>query len=1027
MMRLCAALLFITLLGGSRFASAQTLPENSLKPLKWHLVGPARGGRVLTVSGVVGQPNTFYFGAVAGGVFKTTDAGANWTPIFDKQANIAVGAIAVAPSDPNVIYVGSGEACIRGDITYGNGVHKSTDAGKTWKHLGLEDTRQIGRIAVDPHNPDVVFVAALGHAFGPNTERGLFRSSDGGKTWQKVLYRDDKTGAIDVSIDPSNSRILYAALWQAVRSPWGMESGGPGSGIYKSADGGLTWAHLEGHGLPKGTLGRVGIAAAAGGTDRVYALIEAEQGGFYRSDDGGENWILLTDNRDYRQRPWYFTHVYADPQDPNGVYILELSAYHSRDGGKSFTMDGGCGDCHGLWIDPNDPHRRIESGDGGAEVTVNDGKTWTNTDAEPISQFYHVATDNQFNYRIYGAQQDSGTVAIASHPEGGPERDYYDVSGGESGWVVPDPPGDFVYADSYDGDLTRWEKKSGGAVSISAWPLNPMGGGAADLKHRFQWTAPIALSPFDSNTVYFGGEVLYKSTNQGKTWSIISPDLTRNDKSKQQSSGGPLTKDNTSVEYYDDIFNIVESPLARGTIWIGTDDGLIQLTRDGGQTWNNVTPKGIPDWSTVSLIEASSRDAGTAYAAVDRHRLDDLHPYLFKTTDFGKNWSRINNGIPDGAYTHVVREDPVRRGMLYAGTEMGIYVSFDDGSHWQSMQFNLPTSPVHDLVIHGDDLIVATHGRSFWSLDNISTLRQWNDQVPQEDVHVFTPIVAYHEQGATLEYWLKAAPKDPIRIEISDGQGKVLRKVQSTAADPSKAGEEQKDTNIGFGDKVPAAAGLNRYTWDEMTEAPAKIPGHVGWGGGFTGVPVPSGTYHAKFTVAGKDYSTAFEIKIDPRINVTADDLQKQFELGMRIKDRVNEGAEAVNNIRGLRDQLAQLQKRLGGDDKYKDINKDATDLTKKITDIENTIIQTKSKSSEDPLNFPILTLERMMVLQGSVGGGSRGPAPQDYEVFDVINKDLEAELAKWKEARDKDLAALNAKISQANVPVLGFAVKKAE
>ncbi|HKS83333.1 MAG TPA: hypothetical protein VJR23_17645, partial [Candidatus Acidoferrales bacterium] len=659
--------------------SPASAPEAQSMPLKWRLVGPFRGGRVLAVTGISSQPDTYYFGAVAGGVWKTTDGGLEWLPIFDQESAhekvSSIGAIAAAPSDPNVLYVGTGESCIRGDISYGNGVYKSLDAGKTWSHIGLEDTQHIARILVDPHNPDIVFVAALGHAYGPNAERGVFRSADGGKSWQKVLYQDDKTGAIDLAFDPNNSHILFAALWQASRSPWGLYSGGPGSGLYKSSDGGLTWKKLEGHGLPKGVLGRIGVAVGAD-SNRVYALIEAaDAGGLYRSDDAGDTWHHVTDDHRFTQRAWYFTHIFADPKSADTLYILNTGMYRSIDGGNSFTsINAPHGDRHGLWIDPANPTRMIESDDGGATISTDGGKSWTTQDNQPTAQFYHVATDNQFLYRLYGAQQDNSTVSIASRSDNGAiaDTDYYDVAGGESGFVVPDPRNpNIVYAGSYDGLITRFDKSTGQAQDISAWPLNPMGHGAADLVHRFQWTAPIEISPSDPSVLYHGAEVLFKSSDAGMSWTAISPDLTRNDKSKQQSAGGPITQDNTSVEYYDTIFAIAESPLDKNEIWVGTDDGLVQLTRDGGKNWTNVTSKEFGDWSLISIIAPSPHDAATAYVAVDRHRLDDHRPYIFKTTDYGKTWHSISSNLPPNSYVHVVREDPVRKGMLYAGTESG--------------------------------------------------------------------------------------------------------------------------------------------------------------------------------------------------------------------------------------------------------------------------------------------------------------------------------------------------------------------
>ena len=912
--------------------------------MKWRLVGPFRGGRALAVAGVSSQPNTYYFGAVAGGVWKTTNGGLSWTPLFDKESIASIGAIAVAPSDPNVIYVGTGEACIRGDISYGNGVYKSVDAGKTWAHMGLDDTRHIGRLIIDPQNADIVFVAALGHAYGPNADRGVFRTADGGKTWQKVLYKDDKTGAIDITFAPTNSHTLYAALWQANRTPWTLESGGPGSGIYKSSDGGLIWKQLEGHGLPKGVMGRIGVTVSGADPNRVYALIEAEDGGLYRSDDAGETWQKIDDDRRFRQRAWYYTHVIADPKAVDTVYILNTGMYRSTDGGKSWnSISAPHGDRHGLWIDPANTSRMIESDDGGATITVDGGKTWSTEENQPTAQFYHIATDNRFLYRLYGAQQDNSTISIASRTDDGAidRPDWYQVGGGESGFVVPYPPDpDIVYAGSYDGLITRYNKKNGDQRDINSWPENPMGSGPADLKYRFQWTAPIALSPLDPNALYHGAQMVLKSVDQGQTWETISPDLTRNDKSKQPSSGGPITKDNTSVEYYGTVFAIAPSPLEKDQIWVGSDDGLVHLTRDGGKNWASITPKDMPEWATVSLIDPSTRDAGTAYMAVDAHRLDNFHPYIFKTADFGKSWTKITNGIPDGAFVRSVREDPKHKGLLFAGTETGIYVSFDDGGVWQPLQLNLPHAPIHDLAIHDNDLIVATHGRAFWILDDISPLRQMAGNTTSDDVHLFDPSLAYRfrgggggpippgatvganpPNGAIIDYSLRAASKDPATLEILDGNGKVIRKYASKKeGEHEDAGDDGGGGGRGGATALPLEAGLNRFVWDLRYDPPSRVPGAISWGGRPIGPLATPGKYQVKLMVGGKSFTAPLEIKEDPRIEATQADLEKQLELALKIRDRVTAGHDAVNQIRSVRAQIDALKKRLDGNEKDKAI-----------------------------------------------------------------------------------------------------------
>ncbi len=1022
--------------------SAQQLTENSFKGMQWRLIGPFRGGRVLAVTGVTGNTNVYYFGGVAGGVWKTADAGSTWQPLFDKEAVSSIGAIAVAESDPNVIYAGTGEACIRGNISFGDGVYKSTDGGKTWKNIGLRDTRHIGRLIVHPRNPDIVYVAALGHAYGPNSERGVFRSMDGGKSWEKVLYKNEKTGAIDIAFDPSNPHILFAALWEAKRTPWSLTSGGPGSGLYKSTDSGSTWKRLEGNGLPKGLLGRIGVAVSGADPNRVYALIEAEEGGLYRSDDGGEKWARVNDDHRFRQRAWYFTHIFADPKNAETLYILNTALFRSTDAGKSFAiLRAPHGDHHGLWIDPADSQRMINGNDGGASITVDGGKSWTRVDNQPTAQFYHVATDHRFPYYVYGAQQDNSTVAIASRTDHGfiGASAWYPVGGGESGFVVPYPPDpNIVYAGSYGGYITRFDKRTEQAQSISAWPENPIGAGAAELKHRFQWTAPIVISPHDPNTLYHGAEVLFKTTNGGMSWTPASPDLTRNDKSKQQSSGGPITKDNTSVEYYDTIFALAESAREKGLLWVGTDDGLIHVSRDGGATWTNVTPRDLPEWSMISLIDASPHDAGTAYVAVDRHKLDDYRPYILKTNNFGKSWAKITVGLPDTAYVHAVREDPKRKGLLYAGTETGLFVSFDDGAHWQRFHLNLPTTPIHDLVIQEDDLVVATHGRSFWVLDDITPLRQFEDKVTSADVHLYQPASAHRLRGpgfmipgasllagtnppagAIVDYSFASPPSDAVTLEILDSQRKLVRKYSSRKAEETEAPSEFLEKRPA--EQLPTEAGLNRFVWDLHHEPPTKVPGAVYWGGRPVGPLALPGTYQVKLTVAGNSYTAPLELKADPRVHSSPADLQKQFELATQIRDRASQALEAVNQIRALRLQLEALRKRLGGE-QYKTILTTAEELNKKMTPVEEALIQPKSKSSEDPLNYPIQLSEKLMALQSTVESADAAPTQAAHEVLQELSRQLDEQLGKWREIVTKDLASLNELMRKENVPVVSVA-----
>ena len=1019
-------------------ALGQQYSESLFDGMKWRLIGPFRGGRALAVAGIPGDPNTYYFGAVAGGMWKTTDAGDKWVPVFDKQDISSIGAIAVADSDPNVVYAGTGEACIRGNISYGNGVYKSVDAGKTWTNVGLKDSEHIGAVIIDPRNPNIVLVAALGHAYGPNTERGVFRTRDGGKTWEKVLYKDDKTGAIDVVFDPNNSNIVYAALWQVMRTPWSLTSGGEGSGLYKSSDGGTTWKRLEGNGLPKGILGRIGVTVSGGDSNRVYALIEAQEGGIYRSDDGGDHWKRVNDDERYRQRAWYFTHIFADPKSANTVYVLNTGAFRSSDGGATFELlPAPHGDHHDLWIDPQNPKRMINSNDGGISISVDDGKTWTLQNNQPTAQFYHVAADNDFHYHLYGAQQDNSTVAIASKTDDGTIGwgDFYDVGGGEAGYIVPDPrDSNIVYAGDGGGVVTRYDKKLKSVQDISPWPLDTSGHGAEDYEHRFQWTEPIVISPHDPDVIYTASEVVYKSSDKGHSWTIISSDLTRNDKSKQKPSGGPITLDITSVEYYDTVFSLTESPVQKDLLWAGTDDGLIQVSQDGGRNWSNVTPKGMPDWSMISQIDASPFDAGTAYVAVDRHKLDDKQPYVYKTSDLGRSWSRINNGIPAGAYVHAVRQDKKNRALLFAGTELGLYVSFNDGGNWQPLQLNLPVTPITDLIVKDNDLAAATNGRSFWILDNITPLRQVAE-VGQADAFLYKPQPAHRWHfpegfrprgpvgvnppgGAMIDYYLKSEPKDAITLEILDDQGKVVRKISSREAKKRNQPPEWPDL-APLENLIPAKAGMNRYAWNLRYNSPAEIPVSFYAGEGPVGAIVLPGSYTARLTVDGKPYSQKFDVIQDPRAQVSADDLRKQFELSRDIANSINQLHEAVNQIRSLRESMESLKGRLGSDDKQKAVADAIEKLEAKIAPIEQELIQVKMKSSEGNLRYPNMLDEQFDSLSHTVDNADSAPTAAETQIYQFLNGRLQTQLAKWREVSASDVAALNDMVSKAGVPAL--------
>jgi photosystem II stability/assembly factor-like uncharacterized protein len=1032
--------------------------QSLMKGLAWRSIGPHRGGRSAAVAGVTSQPTVFYFGATGGGVWKTTDGGINWEAISDEHFKTgSVGAIGVAESDPNVIYVGMGESPIRGNVSHGDGVYKSTDAGKTWKHVGLGDTRQIGRVRVHPKNPDIVYVAALGHIFGPNDERGVFRSTDGGKTWQKVLSRGDKAGAIDLSVDATNPNVIYAGFWEVSRKPWTLESGGAGSGLHKSTDGGDTWTDItRNQGLPKGTIGKVGVAVSPANPERAWAIIEAEDGGVFRTDNAGRTWTKVNEQRALRQRAWYYTRIYADPQNADTVYVLNTGFYKSNDGGRTYSsISVPHGDNHDLWIAPTDPARMINSNDGGANVTYNGGRSWTEQDLA-TAQFYRVALDQDFPYNIYGAQQDNSTVRIPSRTtdSGIDETHWYDVGGGESGWIAPSPKdSNIVFAGSYGGLLTRRDHRTGQERNVSPWPDNPMGYGPAELKYRFQWNFPIVFSPHDQNTLYAGANVLFKTTNEGQSWEPISQDLTRNDKSKQVSSGGPITKDNTSVEYFDVIFTVMESPVERGAIWVGTDDGLVHLTRDGGKAWQNVTPKNMPEWIQINSIEASSIDAGTAYVAATMYKWDDFKPYLYKTSDYGKTWKKITNGIPETAFTRVIREDPNRRGLLYAGTETGLYVSFDDGENWQSLQLNLPVVPITDLAVHKRerDLVAATQGRSFWILDDLTVLHQMADAA-KADAYLFKPEDTYRmpgggfslprnatlgqnpPAGAAIYYYLKNRPAGDLTIEIFDPSGKSIKQVVTKAptaqAGTPQAGPPQptpptmEQQEEGFGSRgnqsrAPAEAGLNRFTWDLRYGDASRFPGMILWAGETRGPRAVPGTYQVKLTVDGKTFTQSFEVKKDPRVETTQADLAKQFDLLMKIRDKFTETSEAILQIRDVRKQVDEITNRMKDQPGAKAVADGARSLKAKLASVEEELYQTKNQSSQDPLNYPIRLNNKLAALAGVVGASDAAPTAQSYAVYEDLTARINAQLQKLAEVLRADLSAFNKLVRDQDIPAV--------
>jgi photosystem II stability/assembly factor-like uncharacterized protein len=882
-------------------------------------------------------------------------------------------------------------------------------------------------------------VAALGHAYGPNAERGIFRSLDGGKTWDKVLYKDDKTGAIDVVFDPQNPNTLFAALWQVYRTPWSLVSGGEGSGLYRSTDGGTTWKHLEGEGLPKGIMGRIGVSVSGADSNRVYALIEAKEGGLYRSDDGGDHWKMVNNDGRFRQRAWYFTNVYADPKSVDTVYILNTGAFRSTDGGATFNLlPAPHGDHHALWIDPTNPDRMINGNDGGATISIDGGKTWTAQGNQPTAQFYHVITDNAFPYHLYGSQQDNTSVCIASRTDEGTitTRDWYDVGGGESGYIAPSPvDSNLVYADDEGLNITKFDKRTEQVQDISPWPLDTSGQGAANLLHRLQWTEPIIVSPHDPNVIYTTAEVVFKSTNGGQSWDIISPDLTRNDKAKQQPSGGPLTLDITSVEYYDTIFALAESPVQKGELWAGSDDGLIHVTTDDGKNWTNVTPKAIPEWSMISIIDPSPFDANTAFVAVDRHKLDDLTPYIFETTDMGKSWKRINNGIPDGAFVHSVKQDIKDKNLLFAGTELGVYVSFNGGANWQPLQLNLPNTPVTDLTIKGDDLAASTNGRAFWILDDITPLRQVSEAA-NSSMHLYAPEQAWRmhypegfshrgpvglnpPSGAIIDYYFKEEPKGEVTLQILDSSGKVIRTISSREkkknAQPPEWPDLEPPANL-----IPAHAGMNRFAWNLRYDSPPPIlPVAFYEGLGPQGPIALPGKYTVKLTANGESQTAPLELVMDPRVKVPEADLQQQHELSMQIWNSITQLHEAVNQIRGLRQDLEAAKERLGEQASGKPLVEQIDGLEKKIAPIEEDLVQVNMKSSEGNLSFPNKLDEEFDTLRQFVENADNPPTQGQQKVYHDMNTELQQDLANWKEIADTDVPALNSAIEKSQVPAI--------
>lgn len=994
----------------------KSLYENAIS---WRSIGPYRGGRSAAVTGVSGKPNLYYFGSAGGGVWRTQDGGQTWENISDGYFGGSIGAVAVSEWDNNVIYVGGGEKTVRGNVSYGYGVWKSVDAGKTWQQMGLENSRHISRIRIHPKNPDIVYAAVMGDLFKSTEERGVYRSKDGGKNWERILFANADAGAVDLTFDPSNPRILYASTWRIRRTPYSLESGGEGSELWKSIDGGDTWEKLsDNKGMANGTLGIIGVTVSPANPERVWAIVEADEGGVFRSDDAGDTWQKINDSRALRQRAWYYTRIYADTQDENVVYVVNVDYQKSTDGGRTFkAARAPHGDHHDLWIAPEDPNRMIIADDGGAQVSFDGGENWSTYHNQPTAQFYRVTTDNDFPYRIYAAQQDNSTIRIAHRSSGYAitEDDWEATAGGESAHIAPHPENpEIVYGGSYGGFLTEYNHKTDEVRAVNVWPDNPMGHGAEGMKYRFQWNFPIFFSPHDANTLYTASNHLHMSKNGGASWEIISPDLTRNDPDKLKSSGGPITQDNTGVEYYCTIFAATESPYEKGLIWVGSDDGLLHVTKDGGKNWENVTPKGMPEWMMFNSIDPDPFTKGGAYVVGTRYKLGDYKPYIYKTEDYGQTWRKITNGIDEGHFTRVARADPKRKGLLYAGTESGMYISFDDGKFWSPFQMNLPIVPITDLAVKNDNLIAATQGRSLWLIDDLTPLHQLDDEVVNNDFYLYKPIPSYrmeggagkpsktlgqnHPGGVMLSYLLKdKTDSTKVRIEFMDNKGDLIRAFD-TNPDKDKNEVELKDIKKGG----------NRFIWDMRYQPASDFEGMILWWASMQGAKALPGNYKVKLTVDGKSMESDFQILKDPRSTATMADMQAKFDFLMKVNTKVSEAHEAITKMRSAKVQIDQVIEKLKSNDKYKDLSEKAESIKTSISEVEKALYQTKNKSRQDPLNYPIKLTNKLAHLNSLEGMSDFAPTAQSEAFRKEITAKIDDELAKWKSIQQNDIPELN-------------------
>ena len=1005
--------------------------EKYYDALQWRNIGPFRGGRSAAVTGVSGKANLFYMGSTGGGVWKTNDAGNTWENISDGFFGGSVGAVAVSEWDNNVIYVGNGEKTVRGNVSSGDGIWKSVDAGKTWEHMGLKNARHIPRIRINPKDPDIVYAAVLGDLYKSSSERGVYKSTDGGVSWKRVLFSNNDAGAIDLIIDPNNARVLYASTWNVRRTPYSLSSGGDGSALWKSIDAGETWTNISSHeGLPKGIWGISGVTVSPVNSDIVWALIENKDGGVYKSTDAGKTWNLINGERKLRQRAWYYTRIYADTQDENTLYVMNVRYHRSKDGGKTYeTHNAPHGDHHDLWIAPEDNQRMIIGDDGGAQISFDAGENWTTYYNQPTAQFYRVTTDNHFPYRIYGAQQDNSTVRIAHRTDGRfiSESDWESTAGGESAHIAVDPTNnDVVYGGSYGGLLTRVNHLTNERRAINVWPDDPMGHGAEDFKYRFQWNFPIFFSPNNPKKLYAASNHLHVTYNEGQSWEIISPDLTRNDPKTLKSSGGPITKDNTGVEYYATIFAATESPFEKDLIWTGSDDGLVHLSRDGGKDWQNVTPKIMPAWMMINCIEIDPFNKGGAYIVGTKYKTGDYRPYIYKTENYGQNWKLIVNGIDEEDFTRALRADPKRKGLLYAGTERGMYISFDDGTSWQKFELNLPVVPITDLAIKNNNLIAATQGRSFWILDDLSPLHQLDKNINNEDFYLFKPLESYrmnggrgavsktrgqnHYGGVSVNFYLKDTAKtDTISLSFFDKNKNLIKKYSTH---PDKKNKEE---------ELTIKAGSNQFNWNMMYPDAEKIKGMILWWASLSGPKALPGSYIVELSKNKLKKTQEFNILKDPRSSASLEDMKAQFNFIKEVRDKLTEIHLALKNVTKVREQIGRLKKSISDKKAHKELLEFAENISKEITVIENNLYQTKSKSSQDPLNFPIKLNNKLGHLNSLSSIGDFSPTDQAVAFKNEIEKLIDKELSDLNKIFNDDIKELNRKVRESNIDLINL------